>query len=204
MPRPRFHRLPVAKQSAILDAARDEFAQHGYADASQNRIIEAAQVSKGAFYYYFDDKDDLFGAVLARQFAGLGEALRFGQPTTAEEFWQEVAHLLERGYAELLKTPESLALARAITRSVGNYSVPPAVHALIGEAERATIDVVQLGQHLGAIRTDLPRDLLVALVMKLGEAVDLWLAEHATELSPDQLARLQGDVVGLLERVLAP
>ena len=46
MTRPRFHRLAIAQQERILDAALREFAAHGFGDASLNRIIAAAGISK--------------------------------------------------------------------------------------------------------------------------------------------------------------
>lgn len=60
MPRPRFQKLSIEKQQAILEAAAREFSAHGYEGASINKILETAQLSKGAAYYYFDDKADLF------------------------------------------------------------------------------------------------------------------------------------------------
>ena len=69
MVRPRFAKLPVHQQQTIVQAALDEFAAHGFRDASLNRIIETAGISKGSLYYYFDDKSDLFAYVAQ---AGLG------------------------------------------------------------------------------------------------------------------------------------
>ena len=64
MPRPRFDKLPPERQATILDAATVEFATAGYENASLNRIIERAELSKGATYYYFDGKEDLYLTVL--------------------------------------------------------------------------------------------------------------------------------------------
>ena len=76
MARPRFAKLPAAQQQAILRAALEEFAAHGFHDASLNRVIEAAGISKGSMYYYFDGKEDLYAYVarveLERLFARLG------------------------------------------------------------------------------------------------------------------------------------
>ena len=64
MPRPRFQKLPADKRQRILEAAALEFASRGFEHASLNRIITAAGISKGAAYYYFDDKADLFATVV--------------------------------------------------------------------------------------------------------------------------------------------
>src|SRR5690606_15262684 len=71
MTRPRFHRLSAEQQAAILDAALTEFSTHGYRDASLNRIIDSAGISKGSMYYYFDDKEDLYAHVIRRQLEAL-------------------------------------------------------------------------------------------------------------------------------------
>ena len=57
-------KLPDARRLHILETAARVFATHGFADASINAILEQAGVSKGAAYYYFDDKEDLFLTVV--------------------------------------------------------------------------------------------------------------------------------------------
>ena len=64
MPKRRFEKLDPEVRGRILKAAALEFGTHGYADASLNRIVEQAGISKGSMYYYFEDKEDLFGMVL--------------------------------------------------------------------------------------------------------------------------------------------
>jgi AcrR family transcriptional regulator len=60
MPYPRFNKLPVEKRTKLLDSAAQEFAKYGFDDASVNRILQEAHMSKGAAYYYFEGKVDLF------------------------------------------------------------------------------------------------------------------------------------------------
>lgn len=52
------------KQSRILLAARDEFAEKGFDGARVDRIAERAQANKQLIYYYFVNKDQLFTRVL--------------------------------------------------------------------------------------------------------------------------------------------
>jgi AcrR family transcriptional regulator len=55
-------------QSTILAAARDEFAEHGLGGARMDRIAERAGLNKRLIYYYFEDKDKLFQAVLEQAY----------------------------------------------------------------------------------------------------------------------------------------
>jgi len=70
------HRLgtrgrPAESRAAILKAAVAEFAEHGIAGARTDAIARAAHVNKALLYYYFEDKDALYEAVLNHVFSGL-------------------------------------------------------------------------------------------------------------------------------------
>jgi AcrR family transcriptional regulator len=52
-----------ATRAALLSAARDLFAEHGYVGASSEAIVAAAGVSRGALQHHFVDKQSLFAAV---------------------------------------------------------------------------------------------------------------------------------------------
>ncbi|HTM41373.1 MAG TPA: TetR/AcrR family transcriptional regulator [Terriglobales bacterium] len=72
------HRLgsrgqPEQTRAAILQAAMREFAQEGVAGARTDAIARAARVNKALLYYYFKDKEALYGAVVDQIFAGLSE-----------------------------------------------------------------------------------------------------------------------------------
>jgi AcrR family transcriptional regulator len=69
MPTRRFLNLKEEKRQAILEAAVHEFSRVPYASASINQIIKEADISRGSFYTYFEDKDDLMRYLLR----GLGE-----------------------------------------------------------------------------------------------------------------------------------
>lgn len=59
MPTERFYRLPKEKSEAIRLAAIREFKRVSPDEASINRIIQDAEISRGSFYTYFADKQDL-------------------------------------------------------------------------------------------------------------------------------------------------
>ena len=54
----------AATRTALVAAARQLFAEHGYADVGTERVAQAAGVTRGALYHQFADKADLFAAVL--------------------------------------------------------------------------------------------------------------------------------------------
>jgi AcrR family transcriptional regulator len=50
-------------RARLLATARDLFAERGYADTATEELVERAAVTRGALYYHFRDKRDLFRAV---------------------------------------------------------------------------------------------------------------------------------------------
>ena len=62
-------------QQKILDAAIDVFAQKGYHDARVDEIVEVSKTSKGAVYFYFPSKQDIFLAIVDKFAALLAERL---------------------------------------------------------------------------------------------------------------------------------
>jgi len=73
IPRTRFgsRGRPEESRAAILQAAIREFSREGVAGARTDAIARAARVNKALLYYYFKDKEALYGAVLDEVFGGL-------------------------------------------------------------------------------------------------------------------------------------
>ena len=78
MPSTTFFNLPSEKREKLLAAARAEFARVPYAEASINKMIQAADIPRGSFYMYFRDKEELFRYLMGewnRQLTALLEGL---------------------------------------------------------------------------------------------------------------------------------
>ncbi|GAB6087544.1 TetR family transcriptional regulator [Alkaliphilus crotonatoxidans] len=64
MPKQTFFNLPELKQSVLIEAAKKEFSRAPLHEACISNIIRYAEISRGSFYQYFNDKEDLFFFVL--------------------------------------------------------------------------------------------------------------------------------------------
>ena len=60
MPTQTFFHLPKEKQDTVIKAALKEFTKVSFENASINQIIKEASISRGSFYMYFQDKEDLY------------------------------------------------------------------------------------------------------------------------------------------------
>jgi AcrR family transcriptional regulator len=61
-------------RQAILDAAREEFAEHGLSGARVEAIAARTNTVKRMLYYYFGSKEGLYLAVLEQAYAAIREA----------------------------------------------------------------------------------------------------------------------------------
>ncbi|MBU1610480.1 MAG: TetR/AcrR family transcriptional regulator [Proteobacteria bacterium] len=61
-----FNKLPQEKQDRVLDAAAEEFAEHGFHQASMNRVVQSIGIAKGSLFKYFGTKEGLFQSLFER------------------------------------------------------------------------------------------------------------------------------------------
>jgi len=54
----------ASTKAKIIAVARRLFATRGYADTSTEAVLEEAEVSRGALYHHFENKEALFAAVM--------------------------------------------------------------------------------------------------------------------------------------------
>lgn len=183
MPRSRFEKLDPERQDVLLDAAMRELAERGPEQASLNKILAAVGLSKGVAYYYFDDREDLFATVVSR---AVDLAVRtiggVGPVDSAESFWREFQRLYERVLGFLREHPTIAALAKRFASSPSAMSAPKVLKRY--DAFRCWFaDFLRRGQEVGAVRTDLPLDMIVALAFAWGEALDRWTIAHWEEVT---------------------
>lgn len=62
-------RNPEATRKKLLEAAVDEFAQHGFSGGKLERIARRAGVNKRLVYHYFKDKERLYSTVLEHAYS---------------------------------------------------------------------------------------------------------------------------------------
>lgn len=90
---------PDKSRTRILHAAIREFSEHGLAGARTSTIAAAAQVNKALLYYYFRDKESLYGAALeavATQVAESALAVLEMQCSAGERFLRFVLQHFDR------------------------------------------------------------------------------------------------------------
>ena len=206
MPFARFDKLSPAKRERILEVAAQEFARYGYEDASINRMLEQAQMSKGAAYYYFEDKVDLFCTVV--QYCS--ERLRLIDQQvdiaalTLETFWPTLAELHRLPLLRSFEQPWLFAALRAAGQLSPAALQREPLATLSRQLRTWAMAFVKRGQEVGAIRTDLSDDLIFAWLQALDSASDHWLVAHWQQLDRQAVAHISDQTVEAMRRALAP
>ncbi|WP_328611282.1 TetR/AcrR family transcriptional regulator [Amycolatopsis sp. NBC_00345] len=122
--------LMQRKRTAIVDAARTAFLDTGYAETSVHRIAAAAGVSIKTVYRHFEDKDDLFSAVMHDACslpgsAGPGHDGRDGTALPDLPWHAEPPHLAlpaaGTDYLRVTLTPTELSLYRVVARDAPRF-----------------------------------------------------------------------------------
>src|SRR5690554_2697735 len=82
-------------KSRLLAVGIQKFAEKGFAGATVDEIVDAANVNKRMVYHYFGSKEKLYQAALKEVYERLAnvEVNIFAEPHQLEETIQEIMHL---------------------------------------------------------------------------------------------------------------
>jgi AcrR family transcriptional regulator len=133
-------------RSLILRAARQEFAEHGYAGARMARVAQLAKVNKQLIFYYFKSKTGLYAA--ATQSAAPAESGMPGPDMPTEA----LRHVLNRLAKHLDDRPE---VAMALSDREATLQAGGAAHEFVQAALGELTGVISRGQGMGYFRDDL-------------------------------------------------
>jgi AcrR family transcriptional regulator len=162
---PRLNRRQAAKvrtRQKVLDAARQLFAERGYEPATIRDIAKGAGMSTGAVFANFQDKAELFEAVLSTDMVKLAETMKAAAATEGSTRTRLLA-ALSAGYHSSL---EQLPLVQAVIAR--SWFQPVAAEMRTRDAIKPILSVVtdtlQAGVREGELRQDADIRLLSELI----------------------------------------
>ena len=176
----------------LLAAGTRLFAERGYDATSVQQVVQAAAVTKGAFYYYFDSKDDLLLEIYRRlldlQAARL-DAFVTGPGAAADRLRAAAVDVV-------LSSAEHLDAFVVFVRSA---------HLLDEEHDRAVRarrrayhdrfrELVEQGQREGDFRRDVSADLAVHAFLGAAHQIPTWFKPSGS-LGIEQVAEQFADLL---------
>jgi AcrR family transcriptional regulator len=186
----------------LLGAGR-EFAEHGYDGATISLILSHIGISTGAAYYYFDNKADLFRAVVefhADRF--VEQCGTRSDVDDVEMFWKRWDGLLQFVLGRGAELHGVLGALRTTWKHSRELRDDTELARAFARAEAINLDLIRRGCELGAIRDDVPPALLMRCMRAFDEAFDEWVAEQPAEFGREQILKLAAHMAGLLRRLL--
>ena len=158
---------PTPTRDQILDAAEGLFAQQGFTATSIKQIAAGAGVNSALLYYYFQDKETLYKAVLARQIQGLVSSLASRLEGAADPA-DAVRRFVEAQAEAVLAHP---LFPRLMLRELLDHEARHASDEIAVAVGRGLVPLVQTiaaGQRSGQFRADLdPRFAAISIVGQL-------------------------------------
>ncbi|MCI8658933.1 MAG: TetR/AcrR family transcriptional regulator [Lachnospiraceae bacterium] len=120
MPTERFYRLPESKRQAIREAALKELARVPFDKVSINQIIRNADISRGSFYTYFIDKQDMVEFLLKDTFEEMQKLCKEELDSNGGDYFAMVEKMFEYFVGELQKNQNMVSIARNIFSNKDN------------------------------------------------------------------------------------
>jgi AcrR family transcriptional regulator len=174
--RTTFVRLSGDKRDRILEAAVEEFAEHGFRMASMNRMVQRLGIAKGSLFQYFGSKEGLFRFIFDHAVALVRQTLRSVKAETAEaDFFERIRRSLLAGVAFIGRHPR---VYRIYLKMLFQENFPLR-HEFLQQVHLFSADylrpLVERGIERGDLRADLNIDLTVFFLDAL---MDRFLQAH--------------------------
>jgi len=163
-------------------------------------------MSKGAAYYYFEDKVDLFCTVV--QYAS--ESLQLVDQEldiaalTAENFWPTFAELHRLPLLRSYEQPWLFASLRVAGRMSPSKLEREPLATLAKQLRTWVMTIVKQGQEVGVIRSDISDELIFAWLQALDDASDQWLLARWKDLDRAAIAQVSDQTVDAMRRAMVP
>ncbi|KAB8126751.1 TetR/AcrR family transcriptional regulator [Gracilibacillus oryzae] len=172
------------KKEKIIGVAMKLFSEKGFHATSIQQIVQEANVSKGAFYIYFDSKDDLIIAIFQTYTSIVFDKLSKATETASDPYEQlekQVAVLLTlfRDHKEYL-----------IVHFRENIHIGEKIDTIIFQIHKQGYDWAQ--ERIVAIYGEKVNDCIVDIVINFDGLINScfkWIAIHNLQFDPERLAR---------------
>jgi len=169
----------VPSREQILDAAERLFSARGFSSTTIKQIGHAAGVNSALLYYYFEDKERLYRAVLERLVSQLVRRTLERLKANASPS-DRIRGFIEAQVETFVANPE---LPRLFMREMLDHHAAHAVEQiqhLAATSFKALCDTIAEGQKQGTFRSDL--DPRFAAISTVGQVAYFFLARPAVRI----------------------
>lgn len=160
------------RKEELIEAALDEFTSKSYGEASLNQIIKKAGISKGTFYYHFENKESLYLYLLHHSVTAKWQFIE--ERSKEEHRSTEILDIFERfkfqarlgiEFGKLF--PKYHKLSIMFAKEKGKEICKIASEVLETDSEKVLEDMIDKAMKDGDFRKDLPAEFVHNIVSYL-------------------------------------
>ena len=166
MPTQTFTKLPEEKKKRIFTAIYEELKRAPFPEMSINQVIKNAGISRGSFYQYFDNKEDLYQFIIGRMSEEKRAIYQETQERMKEGFFEAVEACIPGIFRWAAEHPKYYRLGYLVTRDHSEF-----IQNLLVGMESGRDWMYQLlvqEQKEGKIRDDRNLDVLIDMYLAMG------------------------------------
>lgn len=181
---------PEERRKELIDTAEQLFITNGYDQTAVSDIVKEVNLSQGAFYYYFESKEDILVAILEKNLRAMEIALRH----TADRTDLDEAVKLNAMFNQLISATVSGKKIHNYIHQEMNADLHKKLIKIRFAVRIAQIigEVISKGVDKGRFNVSLPMETSYILVMVLASAFRVFnLLETSDELTDTEQAGIQ-------------
>lgn len=179
MPKPTFFNLPEEKRNKILEEAVIEFRDNNYDAASINKIVERSGISKGSFYQYFNDKEDVYLYIMSKIGEKKIEYLTPSMMNFSElSFYDALREMYRSAIEFALGNPDYLEIGNRMMRD-NSGMLQKLRSAFSARGDEMFVTLLKKGQETGDIRLDLELEMVAKMLISMQlSIVEYYFEKH--------------------------
>ncbi|MBU5484193.1 TetR/AcrR family transcriptional regulator [Clostridium sp. MSJ-11] len=160
------------RKAELLEAALDEFITKNYEDASLNNIIRNAKISKGTFYYHFQDKQALYLFLLECSVRSKWEFVNdkineYTEEYEGKDIFEKFKIQARIGAEFAIVFPKFHRLSKMFTKEKGNKVYDIAKGILGSDTEKLLEEMIDKAIENGDFKKEFSKEFIVKTVSYL-------------------------------------
>jgi TetR/AcrR family transcriptional regulator len=166
MPKETFFNLSEEKKQKIFDAAVFEFSKRRFSEASINQIIKNAGISRGSFYQYFENKEDIYLHMLTvigkEKIEVIGDAVNINPDAG---FFETYMHMVRLGFEWAKHKPHYSQIGMLM--EIDDSKFIAKLRAMLSQGYGMLSELIIRDQERGLIKPGTDPDLIVEIIYVL-------------------------------------
>lgn len=160
-----------ARCQQVLEAARLCFQEHGFHNASMSAIAKTAGMSVGHIYHYFENKEAIIAAIVARDEAAFQS--RMQEVARQGDIFQAMVDRSDGGLDRSMDTSDSALLMEILAEVVRNPRVAEIIHGSDAVARRELGALISKARAPGQACSDASQLAQVELLLAVFEGLKI-------------------------------